>query len=88
MKTKLQQEQLGVKSLKDKGVVCLGSGICGHQQRKYYLEEMCGCFAYSVLCINTAQAQVKKHLYSSSTLLCSALQKKKEHTREKMQVLL
>jgi hypothetical protein len=75
-------EQLVVKSLKDKGVVCLGSGIlvfCGHQQKKYYLEETCGCFAYSVLCINTAQAQVKKHLYSSSTLLC----KRRKNTQER-----
>jgi hypothetical protein len=83
MKTKLQQKNLeGRKSLKDKGVVCLGSGIlvfCGHQQRKYYLEEICGHFTYSVLCINTAQAQVKKHLYSASTLLC----KRRENTQER-----
>jgi hypothetical protein len=80
---KLQQKNLeGRKSLKDKGVVCLGSGIlvfCGHQQRKYYLEEICGHFTYSVLCVNTAQAQVKKHLYSASTLLC----KRRENTQER-----
>jgi len=34
MKTKLQQEQLGVKSLQDKGVECLGSGILWPSTKK------------------------------------------------------
>lgn len=66
---------------KSKRQECCVSGFlvfCGHQQRKYYLEEICGCFAHSVLSINTAQAQVKKHLYSSSTLLC----KRRKNTQE------
>jgi hypothetical protein len=37
MKTKLQQEQLGVKSLKDKGVVCLGSGILWPSTKKVFI---------------------------------------------------
>jgi len=83
MKTKLQQEQLGVKSLKDKGVVCLGSGILWPSTKKVFIWRKF-VDALLIVCYVSIRHKLKWRSISTPPRLCSALHcKRRKNTQER-----